>query len=402
MISVEQARAQILAAAPLLPAETIPLALAHGRVLAEDLAARLTQPAQAVSAMDGYAVRGADVGHAPVTLRRIGEAPAGRPFAGRVEAGECVRIFTGGYLPDGADTIVIQENVDAAGERVTVREATQAGRFVRPAGLDFSAGQVALRAGRLLSVRDIGLAAAMNRPWLSVRRRPRVAILATGDEIVLPGEPVAPGQFVSSNGPALGALVRALGGEAIDLGVARDSVADLRARVAGARGADLLLTCGGASVGEYDLVQKALEPEGLTVDFWRIAMRPGKPLMFGRLGESLVIGLPGNPVSSFVCGLLFVRPVLLAMQGLGGGGERDSAILGADLPANDSREDYLRARLTRDARGEIATAFAKQDSSMQSLLAQADCLIVRPPFAPPIQGGERVDIVRLAAGLSTL
>jgi molybdopterin molybdotransferase len=402
MISVAEARARILAALTPLGSETIPVAESLGRVLSEDIAARVTQPPAAVSAMDGYAVRGADVVTAPATLRRIGAVPAGSTFDGVVGAGECVRIFTGAPLPDGTDTIVIQEDVDADGARVVVREATPTGRYVRPAGLDFRAGQLGLPAGTVIGVRQLALAAAMNRPWLAVTRKPRVAILATGDEVVMPGEPIGRSQIVSSNGLALAAFVRCWGGEPIQLGIAPDKADALQAMARGAAGADMLVTTGGASVGEHDLVRSALGAQGLALDFWQIAMRPGKPLMFGRLGDVPLLGLPGNPVSSLVCSVLFLGPALLRM--LGATDRPDTRLvarLGADLPANDRREDYLRATLTIGTDGEaVATPFAKQDSSMLSLLAAADGLVVRAPHAPPAAAGDRVEVVPLHRSLT--
>ncbi|WP_207478801.1 molybdopterin molybdotransferase MoeA [Arenibaculum pallidiluteum] len=404
MIPVSEALSRILSAFAPLPPETVALPDAFGRVLAADLRARVTQPPTAVSAMDGYAVRSADVANVPATLRCIGEAPAGRAFAGGIGPGECVRIFTGGPVPDGADAIVIQEDTDAEGERVTVREAAPAGRFVRAAGLDFQTGTVGLPAGRLMTARDIGLAAAMNIPWLEVRRRPRVAVLATGDEIARPGDPLGPNQIVSSNSLALGAMIRALGGEPVDLGTALDTRESLAQRISAARGMDLLLTTGGASVGDYDLVREVLGDRGLALDFYKIAMRPGKPLSFGRLGEVPVLGLPGNPVSAFVCGLLFLKPVLRRLQGLEADeGPALTARLGAALPSNDRRQEYRRATLSRDHGGElVATPFANQDSSVMSLLSRADCLIVRPPFAEASDVGERVEILSFEGGFSRL
>lgn len=397
MISVNEALTQILADLPLMPSETVSVADALGRVLAADVVARVTQPPADVSAMDGYAVRAADVADVPATLRQIGVAPAGGAFAGQVGPGEAVRIFTGGPVPDGADTIVIQEDVDADGDNVLVREGAPAGRYVRKQGLDFSAGEVGLEAGRRLSPPDIGLAAAMNVPWLEVRRRPRVALLATGDEIVRPGEAIGPNQIVSSNSLAMAALVRRCGGEPVDLGIARDNEASLKALAAGAQGADMLVTLGGASVGEHDLVRKVLGDQGLDLAFWRIAMRPGKPLMFGRLGGTVMMGMPGNPVSSLVCGMIFLRPAIDRMLGRPAGpAERESARLGRDLAENDRREDYLRAVLGRNDDGDLtATPFDVQDSSMLSRLSKADCLIVRPPHAPAANTGDRVEIIRL-------
>lgn len=404
LLPVAEARRRILASLPRMPAEQVGLTEALGRVLAEDVAARVTQPPVSVSAMDGYAVRAADVADVPATLTVVGAVPAGGRFEGTVGEGEAVRIFTGAALPDGADAIVIQEDTERDGDRVTVTEGVAQGRYVRPAGLDFREGDVLLEAGRALSARDIGLAAAMNVPWLRVRRKPRVALLATGDEIALPGEALGPTRIVSSNTFALDGLVRAAGGEPVTLGIATDDRDSIRALAEGARGADFLITTGGASVGEHDLVQDALGDIGLELDFWQIAMRPGKPLMFGRLGDTPMLGFPGNPVSSMVCGVLFLLPALSAMLGRPPADETfESARLGADLGQNDRREDYLRAKLERNADGEmVAMPFPKQDSSMFSRLAAADCLIVRPPHAEPAKAGERVSIVRLGGNIASI
>ncbi len=396
MIAVEEAKRRVLAAAAPLPAELVALPAACGRVLADDVAARLTQPWADVSAMDGYAARAADVAQVPAVLTRTGTVPAGTGFDGTVGPGECVRIFTGAPVPAGADTIVIQENAAAHGDRITVHQGAAQGRHIRTAGGDFRAGDVLLRTGRRLTARDIGLAAAMNVPWLAVRRRPRVAILATGDEIVMPGDPAGPNQIFSANSLALAALVEACGGTAVNLGIAPDDRAALAAMAAGAAGADLLLTSGGASVGDHDLVRDALGDRGLELDFWRIAMRPGKPLMFGRLGDTPVLGLPGNPVSAMVCALLFVRPLLRVLLGLPADAPPAAARLGRDLPASDRRQDHLRSRLEPATDGlPLATPFDVQDSAMLAALAAADCLVVRPPEAPPARCGDRVDIIRL-------
>ena len=400
MISVEEAHRRLLeglAAFAPLPAEDVALDAAHGRVLAEDVVARVTQPPLPMSAMDGYAVRGADVAKAPAQLRQIGYVPAGQRHAGAVGPGEAVRLFTGAPIPDGADTVVIQEDTEADGDRVTVREATAAGRNVRAAGLDFRAGSVGLPAGRRLTARDIGLAAAMNHAWLRVRRRPRIGILATGDEIVRPGEPIGPAQIVSSNAFSLAASIAAFGGEPVQLGIAPDDEQALQRMAGAARGLDLLVTTGGASVGEHDLVRSGLQPVGLAIDFWSIAMRPGKPLMFGRLGDLPMLGLPGNPVSTFVCALVFLRPALALMLGLPTAQPRERARLAVPLGANDRRQDYLRATLGIGTDGgREVTPFAKQDSSMLSLLARADCLAIRPPNAPAIEAGAAIDILPFA------
>ena len=396
LLPVDEARARVMAAFSVLPAEQVSVTDALGRVLAEDVRARVTQPPAAVSAMDGYAVRAADTAAPPATLAVIGEAPAGGACDGTVGAGQAVRIFTGGPLPDGADAIVIQEDTAAGDGAVTVKVAVAEGNYVRRAGLDFTAGDVGLAAGRRVTARDIGLAAAMNVPWLAVHRRPRVALLATGDEIVRPGDPIGPNQIVSSNTLALAALVKEAGGDATDLGIARDNEDSLRRMAAGAERADVLVTSGGASVGDHDLVQAVLGKAGLELDFWRIAMRPGKPLLFGRIRGTPLIGVPGNPVSSLVCGLLFLKPAIEVMLGLAATETMaETALLGRDLGANDQRQDYLRARLERREDGElVAMPFDKQDSSMLSSLVAAGCLVVRAPHAPPAKAGERVEIVR--------
>jgi len=395
MISVEEARSRLLEPLTALGVEQVSLGDAFGRVLAEDIASRRTQPPFAVSAMDGYAVRASDVVDIPARLRVVGSAPAGQSYDRDLLSGEAVRIFTGAPLPAGADAVVIQEDADRDGDIVLVRESSVVGRHVRASGLDFRDGEIKLAAGRRLTARDIGLAAAMNRPWLPVRRRPRVAILPTGDEVVLPGDPVGPNQIVSSNGFALAALVTACGGTPLSLPIAPDERGALQRLAVAATGADLFVTTGGASVGEHDLVREALGAAGLVLDFWTIAMRPGKPLMVGRFRDMPMIGLPGNPVSSMICALLFLVPAIEKLSGLTGQPEpRLKARLAAALPANDPREDYMRASLLRLADGTLeATPFAKQDSSMMSMLAAADCLVVREPHAPPAKAGDSVDIV---------
>lgn len=399
LMPVAEALARILATAPApLETEHVALGRAHGRTLAADLAAKLSQPPAAVSAMDGYAVRAADIAEVPTELRLIGASAAGHSFAGRVSAGDCVRIFTGAHLPEGADTILIQENARAEGERVTALQSEPLGRFVRAAGLDFNEGDVLLKAGQRLDSHRLALAAAMNHARLSVVRRPRVAVLATGDELVAPGGHPSPDQIVASNTFGVAAAIEAAGGEAVDLGIARDRHDDLERAItrAVAEGADILVTLGGASVGEHDLVQEALRRAGMDLGFWKIAMRPGKPFMHGRIGAMRVLGLPGNPVSSLVCTKLFVTPLVRALLGDPGAGAdpTQSAILGADLPANDERQDYLRASLRTGADSlPVATPFRRQDSSMLRLLADADALIVRPPFAPAAKAGEACRIV---------
>ena len=400
MISVEEALSRLLAPLEPLPYEQISLAEGLGRVLAEDVAARRTQPPFAVSAMDGYAVRAEDVERVPVELRIVAEVPAGAGFGGHVALGEAARIFTGAPLPAGTDTIIIQEDTQRDGDRVRVLEGAPRGRYVRREGLDFGEGDVLLRAKRRLTARDIGLLAAMNRPWLLVHRRPRIGILSTGDEIVMPGDPIGPHQIVSSNSLALAAFVTACGGTPVSVGNAPDDPAALRRIAAATRGVDLLVTTGGASVGEHDLVREALAADGLELDFWQIAMRPGKPLMVGSYHGTPMIGLPGNPVSTLVCALLFLRPALDRLSGndepLGG---TPTARLGVPLRKNDRRQDYLRSRLAHAVDGELEVfPFELQDSSMMRLLSAADCLVVRPPHAPAVDAGARVPIVQFPGG----
>ena len=396
MIGLEEARARILA--PLRPtaAEVVPLADAWGRVTAAALAARLTQPPRDVSAMDGYARRAAD-GGLGAALAVVGSAPAGHPWAGRLGAGEALRIFTGSVMPDGADAVLLQEDADCSEARVTVKEAVTQGRWVRPAGQDFAQGDLLVSAGKRLNSRDIGLLAAGNHPWVAVHCRPRVAILATGDEIVLPGEKLPPGGIVGSNAHALAALVRACGGAPVVLPVAPDDLARLAAVADAVRGMDMLVTTGGASAGEHDLVRPALAGRGLQVDFWTVAMRPGKPLIHGRLGEVPMLGLPGNPVSSLICGIVFLLPAIERLSGLPGEAPPVvQAVLGTPLAANDGRADHLRATLAVRADGVlVATAFPRQDSAMLRVLAQAGALILRPPYAPALPAGATVPIIRL-------
>jgi molybdopterin molybdotransferase len=400
MISVEEALARLLAPLEALPPEQVSVADAVGRVLAEDVAARRTQPPFAVSAMDGYAVRADDVARVPATLRIIAEIPAGAGFGGTLGPGEAARIFTGAPLPDGADAIVIQEDTERQGDRVEVREGASRGRYVRRAGLDFAEGDVLLQGGRRLTPRDVGLAAAMNRPWLFVHRRPRVAVLSTGDEIVMPGDPIGPHQIVSSNALSLSAFVTACGGVPVLVGNAPDDPEALRHIAAAARGVDLFVTTGGVSVGEHDLVRDVLSADGLAIDFWEIAMRPGKPLMFGHYRGTPMVGLPGNPVSTLVCSLLFLKPAIDRLSGLPENANAPvTARLGVALRQNDRRQDYLRARLVRAADGMLeAVPFEVQDSSMMHPLAASDCLVIRPPHAPALPAGSEIQIIPFPGG----
>jgi molybdopterin molybdotransferase len=412
LISVEDALSRVLANVEKpVGIERIPLAACAGRTLAEDVSALRDQPPFPASAMDGYAVRSADCSVTPTVLRVIGESAAGNRFTGTVGAMEAVRIFTGAPVPEGADAVVLQEDTERSGDRVTVKEATRSNRHIRAAGLDFRSGDVLLQAGLRLDSRHIALAAAMGHGVLSVHRKPRVAILATGDELVRAGEPVGPDQITASSLPATILMVEKAGAEAIDLGIARDTLESLdeRIRVAKDAQADILVTLGGASVGEHDLVQKALSRHGMDLGFWRVALRPGKPLMHGRLGSTLLLGLPGNPVSSLVCAVLFLIPAIRALLGdqKAADDPTEDAILGADLPANRERQDYMRAGLTLQdvplslARGTervmlpVAMPHLLQDSSMLSILERSDALLVRQPHAPAAMAGEPCRIIRL-------
>ncbi len=396
MISVEEAEARIRAALASLPVEWVHVDAAHGRVLGEDLTARRDQPAADVSAMDGYAVRAAEAVEGAV-LAVVGEAAAGTAAGARLAPGTARRIFTGGLVPDGADTILVQENAERDGERVRVRAAAEPDRHIRRQGQDFTAGTAMLEAGRRLTARDVGLAVALGHGHLPVRRRPRVGIAGTGDELVRPGVPAGPAQVPNSNVTALRATVAGFGGTALDLGIVEDraeALADLAAR---ARGLDLLVTTGGASVGDHDLVSRAFGGAGLELDFWKIAMRPGKPLLFGRLGDVPVLGLPGNPVSALVCTLLFVR---VALERLSGVAARAVPTVEAELVealgANGERRDFMRTRLVAGEPGgrPRARPAGRQDSAMLALLAQADGLIVRAPHAPAQPAGSLVRVVR--------
>ncbi|MEA2883498.1 MAG: molybdopterin molybdotransferase [Bradyrhizobium sp.] len=399
LMPVADALSAVLTGAEALPEEMVALDVCHHRVLAREVAALRSQPPQAMSAMDGYAVRAADASRAGARLKVIGEVAAGRPFDGALRDGEAVRIFTGGVIPDGADAVVIQEDTVRDGDRIDVTEAAVRDRHIRRAGVDFSEGEALLRAGRRLTERDLALAAGMNHAQLPVRRRPKVAVLATGDELVMPGSRPGPGQIVYSNGFALRALARAEGADTIDLGLAADTLESTADGIRRARetGADVLVTIGGASVGDHDLVKQSLQAEGMTMAFWRIAMRPGKPMMHGRLGAMRVIGLPGNPVSSYVCGFLFMVPLIRALSGRADVQHRtEAAVLGRDLPANDIREDYLRARLEDRADGlPVVTPVDNQDSSLLANLAAARALVIRSPFAPEAKAGSPCLILKL-------
>ena len=396
LIPVEEARARILKTVKPLPSEAVKLDRAIGRVLAKPLKAVRNQPPFDASAMDGYAVIAADVATVPATLRLIGHSAAGHAFKGRLKRGECVRIFTGAPVPKGADAVVIQENTEASGKAIRVLQPAKPEQNIRFAGLDFRKGDALLPAGLALGARDIGLAAAANAGVLPVRRRPVVALIATGDELVLPGGTPRADQIVSSNSHALAAMAEHLGATVMNLGIVPDNLKATERAIARASMADILVTTGGASVGDHDYVQEALKNSGVAIDFWKIAMRPGKPFMYGRRRGQHVLGLPGNPVSSLVCARLFLKPLIDALLGLPAGDDLVEARLGASMKENDSRQDYVRATLVEAADGSrTVTPFGKQDSSMQRTFREAHALIVRPPFAKVAGQGDVVKILRL-------
>ncbi|WP_224814562.1 gephyrin-like molybdotransferase Glp [Hasllibacter sp. MH4015] len=394
MISVEEALAECLGLATPLGSETVLLAEAGGRVLVKPVVASRDQPPFSASAMDGYAVR--DVEAIPGRrLKVVGEAPAGRHWPGTIGPGEALRIFTGAPLPDGTDRVVIQEDVERDGDRITLGRNLSSGHNVRPSGADFVVGDT-LAAPRRLSPADVALAASMNAPRLSVGKRPDVALIATGDELVTPGEDPAPDQIIASNTYGLKARIEAEGAKARLLPIARDNRDSLKQVFDLAKDADIIVTVGGASVGDHDLVGDVAADLGLDRAFYKVAMRPGKPLMAGRLGKSALLGLPGNPVSAMVCGELFLIPMLHAMMGLPGRARpRLRAELSVDLPANGPREHYMRAEVTPgDGLPQIAP-YSVQDSSLLTILSSATALMVRPIDDPRRRAGEIVEYIPL-------
>ncbi|MEX3015650.1 molybdopterin-binding protein [Gymnodinialimonas hymeniacidonis] len=395
MISVEEALAKCLALAEPVGTETVPLAEAGGRVLAAPVTAYRDQPPFSASAMDGYAVR--DVEAIPGRrLKVVGEAPAGHHWPGTIGPGEALRIFTGAPLPAGTDRVVIQEDVERDGDRIILGRDLGANTNVRPSGADFTAGAM-LSAPRRLTPADIALAAAMNAPELTVSRKPEIALIATGDELVSPGEDPAPDQIIASNTYGLKARIEAAGGHARLLPIARDKRESLEQVFEMAKGADILVTIGGASVGDHDLVGDVAADLGLDRAFYKIAMRPGKPLMAGRLGEATLLGLPGNPVSAMVCAELFLIPMLDAMMGLPAGPRpRLKARLGVDLDANGPREHYMRARLSPGEDLPTLTPFGSQDSSLLTILSEASALLVRPVEDSRKRTGDLVEYVPLS------
>lgn len=390
MISVEEALAKVLSLAETASPETLSLDQAAGRVLLEPAISRMTQPPFDSAAMDGYALRHADFGQ---RLRVIGESAAGHPWTGTAEPGTAIRIFTGGAVPPGYDRVEMQENTQRDDEWLTVTTSSR-DAYIRGRGSDFSQGD-RIEPGRLMTAADIALLAAMNLPEVTVAKRPKVAVLAGGDELVHPGETPSEGQIISSNDLAVAAIARAAGAESEILPIARDSEDSLRDSFARAQDSDLLVTIGGASVGDHDLVGKVAESLGMERAFYKIAMRPGKPLMAGRIGQSAMLGLPGNPVSAIVCATIFMQPLIRAMQGLPDETRRFRARLSAALPPEGGRQHYMRAKLDDGADLPIITPFDNQDSSLLSVLSQADALLIRPSQDPARQEGEIMDYLPL-------
>ncbi len=394
MITVEEALKGVLDLFEPLSTETVPLAQAAGRTLAEPASAKREQPPFASSAMDGYAVVSADL-HTGARLTVIGEAAAGTAFNGAITSGQCVRIFTGAPVPAGADRILIQEDTTRDGDVITVGENPDTKAYIRPAGGDFKIGDV-ITAPRVLCASDIALLASMNIPEVTVQRKPQIALVATGDELVMPGENPSASQIISSNNFGLKALVEAHGAEGRLLPIAKDTPESLRAVLDLAASADVIVTLGGASVGDHDLVAQVAGDAGLDLSFYKVAMRPGKPLMAGMLNNTPMIGLPGNPVSSMVCGQIFLIPAIRAMLGLGKSAmPRETAVLGCDLGPNGPRAHFMRAELALQDGTQTCTAFERQDSSLLSVLARANCLMVRAPNETARKAGETVEFIRI-------
>ena len=398
LLAVDEALARLLDDVDPSEIELLPLHDAAGRVLARDIVALRTQPPFDASAMDGYAVRAADTAVPNARLRVIGEAPAGRLFPGRVGQGEAVRIFTGAPMPEGADTVLIQENtrrIDPA--TVEVTEPVAAMKNVRLRGLDFREGEVLLTAGRRLDPAALSLAASGNHPSVPVARKPLVAIIATGDELLPPGSVTGPDQIIASNVYGVAAAAREAGADVVDLGIAPDRKKAIAALVEEAvfRKADVIVTIGGASVGDHDFIHDVLTSQGVALAFWKVAMRPGKPLMFGRKDRTRVLGLPGNPVASLICAQLFLKPLVAKLSGADYIQNMREAVLGKALPANDMRQDYIRAAVTRDSGRLVAKAFDVQDSSMLQILARSDALIIREPHAPAAEIGAGCRVLML-------
>ena len=398
MIQVDEALKQILDSIAKIGDEDISIANALGRILAEDLISRVDHPPNRVSSMDGYAARSDDLNLSPpVKLRQVGESSAGNGFNGLLNDGETIRIFTGARIPENADTIIIQENTIKEKDHILIQKTEVSGKYVRQSGLDFKKGEVLIKSGTRLNFRNIALIAAMNIPWIKVTKKPRIAVFSSGSELVYPGDEIGVDQIISSNSLGLSALIEASGGSPINLGIARDDIDVIRKKLSNIINADLLVTIGGASVGDYDLIRKILGEKKNKIKISRVAMRPGKPLIFGNIQGMPMLGLPGNPVSAGVTAMLFLVPTINKLLGSDNYKHPiESAVTALNLEENDSRQDYLRAKLNIEKTGKLSvTPFNYQDSSMLLNFAKADCLIIRPPFAKALKKGSQVKIIRL-------
>ena len=395
LMPVSEALSRILALISPVGHEIIPITAAGGRILAEPVIARRTQPPFPASSMDGYALRASEA-EPGATSRVIGESAAGHPFDGTVEPGQCVRIFTGAPVPEPLDRIIIQEDVTRDGDQITLNADLDPQMYVRRAGLDFAEGTPLLDAPRRLTPENIALIAAAGVALVTVHRKPRIALLATGDELALPGETTGPGGIISSNNFGLAALIESLGASAEVLPIAADTVESLRSLASMGAQADLFVTLGGASVGDHDLIRPALKDAGLQLDLYKIAMRPGKPFMAGKLGNTTMLGLPGNPVSAMVCGRLFLAPAVEAIMGLPAAeAKTQTAILGCDLGKNGPREHYMRSRVTLRDGTLTCTPFDSQDSSRLALLSESNALAIRPVGAPEAKTGDPIQVMML-------
>lgn len=403
MVPAPLALELVLAGASSVGTQEIDLAQANGRILSEDLISKRTQPPFSASAMDGYAVRHNDLGHSETTLTLVGEAAAGHPYQGQVGKAECIRIFTGASVPNDTDTIIIQEDTSSRGDQITILENASMGKFVRPAGLDFQTGDCLLTKGTMLDPQSLSLCASMDYPSLIVCAKPKVAVLATGDELVFPGQSTNPGQIIASNTFGVSAIAESAGAQVTNLGIALDTLDDLKSKIDKALGdgADLIVTSGGASVGDHDLVKPVMESFGFRFSFVKIAMRPGKPVIFGQATidgkERRFLGLAGNPVSSLVSSHIFLKPLIRLLGGYPADMAKPvQATLRVGLFANDEREDYVRGKASRGADGElIVEPFERQDSSMLATLSKADCLIIRPINAHAAKAGDTTRVIML-------
>ncbi len=401
MIPVEEAIKLISHNVGITNTENISLKQCLGRVLSKNVASKISNPPFDSSAMDGYALKASDTKNAPVNLKQIGVSQAGAGFNDTVKFGETVRIFTGAPLPEGTDAVQIQENTKVRGNQIKILKSVNKYNFVRPIGLDFSKGDILIKAGTVLTARHIGLAAAMNLSALPVSRKPKVGIIATGDEIAMPGSELKNYEIIGSNSFGLHGYIISMGGEPVDLGISGDTIEQLNDSLKASIECDILVTTGGVSVGDYDLVLKSLVERGLKKIFHKIAMRPGKPLLFGKINNLVVFGMPGNPVSVGVCSFLFLRTALYKMLGIKNKNiSKQIAVLAKDLDKNDVREDYLRGKLETNHKGEkIVIPLSKQESSMQAGFANADCLIIRLANAPSVKAGKQVEIINLRDSL---